>query len=230
MGHRSRFVALALIATGATVGGAAIASAQVYPPTSCSLSVDAVVAIPGESVVAATAGCDDAFAAGAVITFRLALAAPDGGGSGGGGGGGGTGGGTADGGNGGGTEPSGEVVGTATADADGNVSAPVPVPAGASGAFALTASGPGADGSTVTLTANLTAAVSGAGEAEAGAGGSATSRRSADGLSPAAAADELLPSEGFTPLWLVAPAFVLLTLSTAGVLGLRRRALLRARG
>jgi hypothetical protein len=237
MGHRSgRFAAVALIATGATVGGAAIASAQVYPPTSCSLSVDAVVAVPGESVVAATAGCEDTFAAGAVVTFTLALAAPDGDGDGAsGGGGGGTGGGnpdggTPDGGNGGAPEPSGEVVGTATADADGNVSAPVPVPAGASGAFALTASGPGADGSTVTLTANLTAAVSGAGEADAGAGGSATSRRSADGLSPAAAADELLPSEGFTPLWLVAPAFVLLTLSTAGVLGLRRRALLRARG
>jgi len=238
VGNRSgKFAALALVTMGATLGGAAVASAQVYPPTSCSLAVDAVVAVPGESVVAATAGCDQGFAAGAMVTFTLQIAQDEGpgnGGSNGGGNGGGPAGpggqGGNDGGGGGSTEPSGRVVGSATADADGNVSAPIPIPAEASaGAYTVVASGPGADGSTVTLTASLTASVAGS-TADAAASAEGSSRRSGGSVEPAAAAEELLPSDGFTPLWLVAPAFVLLTLSTAGVLALRRRAIVSARG
>ena len=229
----SRFAALALLTTGATLGGAAMASAQVYPPTSCSLSVDAVVAVPGESVVAATAGCDDGFAAGAIVTFTLQIGQAEGPGGGNGNGGGNNGGGNGNGngsGNGGSSpEPLGRVVGSATADADGNVSAPIPIPAEApAGAYTVVASGAGADGSTVTLTANLTAAIGGsATDAAASAEGS---QRSGGAVRPAAAAEELLPSDDSTPLWLVAPAFVLLTLSTAGVLALRRRAIVSARG
>lgn len=233
MGYRpGKFAALAVLTTGATLGGAAMASAQVYPPTSCSLSVDAVVAVPGESVVAATAGCDNGFAVGAIVTFTLQIGQDDGPGGSGGGGGpdepGGQGG-NGGGGGGGSPEPSGRVVGTATADANGNVSAPIPIPAEASaGAYTVVASGTGSDGSTVTLTANLTAAIGGSATDDAAR--AEGSQRSGGSVRPAAAAEELLPSDDSTPLWLFAPAFVLLTLSTAGVLALRRRALVRARG
>jgi hypothetical protein len=239
VGHRSGKFALALLTMGATLGGAAVASAQVYPPTSCSLAVDAVVAVPGESVVAATAGCDNGFAAGAMVTFTLQIGQDggNGGGNSGGNGGGnsnsggnGRGNGNGGGGNSDRPEPSGRVVGTATADAEGNVSTPIPIPADASpGAYVIAASGAGADGSTVTFTANLTAAVGDERASDAAATNGRT-RRSGGSVEPAAAAEELLPSESFTPLWLVAPAFVLLTLSTSGVLALRRRAVVRARG
>jgi hypothetical protein len=242
MRHRSTMLtALALSAMAATVAGAGVAAAQVYPPGSCGLALSGDVAVPGESIVAATAECDSAFAAGATVTFTLRFAG-DGGGAGGGGGG--TGGGSGPGnpgnpggpgnpgnpggpgnpGNPGGPGGSqGQVIGETTADGEGNVSAPIAIPAGVGpGAYTLVAAGTGADGSTVTLAADVTATT------DTGAESAGRSGRSG-GSAERASATDTLSSEEFTPLWIVAPGFVALTLGASTVMGLRRRALLRAR-